>query len=373
VRNILTAIFSLSTLVALVPVPALAQEIPSMAPAQYGWAGVVTTLEGTVTVTRASTRQPSLLKFKDDVFVQDRVMTGDRSFARLLLGGKAVVTVREHSVLTITETPGKSTIDLASGKIGLAVAREKMRSGESVEIRTPNALAGVRGTVVIAEVLQASAQAGAAVTAVHTNFYVLRGRVEVFHFDPRTGGPIGTPVSLTVLQRFGATGGAPPTIAPIPSSEVPHVTSGLSPRRPQFTDAANPEQLRAQQVDHAVGVATAIVGPEVKNGATAGGSNGKKDTQSSEGQGKDGPDRSPIAKDGPDKSPIVKDGPDRAPIVKDGPDKSPVVKGGPDKSPIVKLDRRPNMPPPPGPGPAPVPQHRHKHGQSRSLLDTARP
>ena len=40
----------------------------------------------------------------------------------MLLGGKAVVTVRERSSLTITETLGKATIDLESGKIALAVA-----------------------------------------------------------------------------------------------------------------------------------------------------------------------------------------------------------------------------------------------------------
>jgi len=39
------------------------------------------------------------------LFVQDRVITGDDSVARILLGGKAIVTVRERSSLTITEAP----------------------------------------------------------------------------------------------------------------------------------------------------------------------------------------------------------------------------------------------------------------------------
>jgi hypothetical protein len=105
---------------------------PSMAVAQATKAGVVTTLEGTATVTTASLSQPRPLKFKDDVFVNDRVVTGDRSIARMLLGGKAVVTVRERSSLTITEVPGKSTIALDSGKIAVAVAREKVRPGEEI-------------------------------------------------------------------------------------------------------------------------------------------------------------------------------------------------------------------------------------------------
>src|SRR5687767_3112952 len=103
---------------------------PSAVPAQSSKAGVVTTLEGNVTVTTASLPQPRPLQFRDDVFVNDRVVTGDRSIVRLLLGGKAVATVRERSSLTITEVPGKSTIALDSGKIAVAVAREKVRSGE---------------------------------------------------------------------------------------------------------------------------------------------------------------------------------------------------------------------------------------------------
>src|SRR5437016_8443597 len=94
-------------------------------------AGVVSTLQGTATASRAGAPQPIPLKFKDDVFLQDRIQTGDQSVARILLGGKALVTVRERSALTITEIPGRSTVELEAGKIGLAVARERMRPGES--------------------------------------------------------------------------------------------------------------------------------------------------------------------------------------------------------------------------------------------------
>src|SRR5256885_16962525 len=65
---------------------ALAIISPASAFAQLTKAGVVTTLQGTATVTRASLSQPQPLKFRDDVFVQDRVVTGDESVARILLG-----------------------------------------------------------------------------------------------------------------------------------------------------------------------------------------------------------------------------------------------------------------------------------------------
>lgn len=152
---------------------------PSVAFGQASKAGVVTTLEGNVTVTSASLPQARPLKFKDDVFVNDRVVTGDRSIARMLLGGKAVVTVRERSALTITEVPGKSTITLDSGKIAVAVAREKVKAGEEIEVRTPNAVAGVRGTVFVAEVSRATASLDAAQNAPTSSFYGFLGVVTV--------------------------------------------------------------------------------------------------------------------------------------------------------------------------------------------------
>src|SRR5207244_7181234 len=112
---------------------------PGSVAAQATKAGVVTTLEGNVTATRTTAAQPIALKFKDDVFVNDRVVTGDRSLARLLLGGKAVVTVRERSALTITEVPARSTVDLDSGRIAVAVAQDKMQRGDQLEAKPPTA------------------------------------------------------------------------------------------------------------------------------------------------------------------------------------------------------------------------------------------
>ena len=95
----------------LVTALALLLLLPSLALAQTR-AGVVTNLEGSATAARSRAPEPVALKFKDDVLLNDRIVTGDRSIVRMLLGGKAVVTVRERSAFTITEVPGKSTINL---------------------------------------------------------------------------------------------------------------------------------------------------------------------------------------------------------------------------------------------------------------------
>jgi hypothetical protein len=160
-------------------------------------AGVVTTLEGDVTVTRASLPRPAPLKFKDDIYVRDRVATGKDSVARILLGGRAVVTVREHSTVTITEAPGVATVDVAAGRAAVAVAQEKMRAGDVVEVRTPNAVAGIRGTVIVAEVFGAD----------HSVITVLKGSIDVSRLEG--GRLVGAATIVRALQRVTVAGGLP--------------------------------------------------------------------------------------------------------------------------------------------------------------------
>src|SRR4030095_16770106 len=176
--------------------------LPAPAFAQTTKAGVVTTLEGNVTAVRAVVPQPVPLKFRDDVFLQDRVVTGDQSFARLLLGGKAVISIRERSAVTITEVPGRSTVAIESGKLALSVARDRMVPGEVIDIKTPNAVAGVRGTVVVAQVTYSLGPGGAREPT--SNLWVIRGLVEAVHTNTQ-GAPLGAPVTLNPQQSFNAT------------------------------------------------------------------------------------------------------------------------------------------------------------------------
>ena len=77
---------------------------------------IVTTLEGVAMVSRITLREDRPLQFKEDVYVRDRITTRDRSLVRVLLGGKATVTARERSVLTITDAADISTIHLDDGE-----------------------------------------------------------------------------------------------------------------------------------------------------------------------------------------------------------------------------------------------------------------
>src|SRR5262245_9542936 len=127
---------------------------PVLATAQEVKAGVVTSLQGQAVVARPVIQQPLPLKFKDDVFVRARVETREDWLVRILLGGKALGTVRELSPFTVTEEPNRAILDLRGGKAAIGVAPSLLRPGESIEVRTPNAVAGIRGSLLVITVAQ---------------------------------------------------------------------------------------------------------------------------------------------------------------------------------------------------------------------------
>jgi len=158
-------------------------------------------------VTRAAgTASP--LRSRNNVFVGDRIETAEDSCVRLLLGGKAVLTVTDRSVVTIGEQPGVAIIDLGTGTIALSVARERLKAGDAIELRTPDAVAQIRGTILVAEV---SANAGAAAGApgrAASRFTALTGVVDVIPLDAarqRTSA-----LTLPAVQTLAVRQGAPP-------------------------------------------------------------------------------------------------------------------------------------------------------------------
>ncbi|MGQ0809915.1 MAG: FecR domain-containing protein, partial [Nitrospiraceae bacterium] len=142
-------------------------------------AGFVTTLSGRADVMRPTNPSITPLKVQDDVYRGDKISTAAQSMARIQLSQSALVTVRELSVLTLTDDPGRVQVNIGKGAMALAAARQLMRPGESLEIRTPNAVAAIRGTVVIAEAPAASTTRH--FCALHSTecFHVLKGAIEV--------------------------------------------------------------------------------------------------------------------------------------------------------------------------------------------------
>ena len=190
--------------------------------------GIVITLMGQATVVRSAIPQQVLpLKFRDELFYRDRISTQERSIVRVLMGDKALVTVRELSELTITDEPGRpSIVDLAMGKVSLAVTRSRMKPGEPIEVRTHNAVVGIRGTVLVVEVTPAFT----------TEVYVLKGSVEVI--------PNGAPsaaVFVNAFQHVTVRGNGVGPITSIPPSAVDQIVQDL---KPSYQHTEIPDEMK---------------------------------------------------------------------------------------------------------------------------------
>jgi len=245
----------------LAMVAALVCASPVLASAQSdGSAGVVTTLNGDATLIRAAAAtQPVSLRMRDEIFVRDRIQTQERSLVRVLLGGKALITVRELSVLTVTEEAGRVTVDLQSGKVGVAVVKARMRPGEVIEIRSPNATAAVRGTVFVVEVdpMQPGQSGGGPATT--TRVHLFHGALDVSaRLDPGHA-----TVRLAELQSVVVAGNALGPVKPISRDAVATLTADLKPSQVQTPDAPREFTggLVAREQGRAVMLASALLAP----------------------------------------------------------------------------------------------------------------
>ena len=186
-------------------------------------AGVATAVTGEVTVSHSVSPAPQPLHFKDEVLYRDRINTAARSLARLLLGKKALVTVRELSELQLIDEAGTSTVHLVLGKIAIGVARQRMRPGEIVEIRTQNAVAAIRGTVVVAERL--TPPGGSDLV---TRLHVLSGYIDV----TTPGNPGAPPLRLIAPSSLTVAGNTMDRPVPLTAAARAALLSDLQPTRP---------------------------------------------------------------------------------------------------------------------------------------------
>src|SRR3990170_1466589 len=146
---------------------------PNSVDGQQPAPGVVTAVQGQAQLTRPALAKPALLRQKDDIMLRDVVDTREKSMARMLFGGKATVTLRELSRFEVREEtlPGgatRSTVELNSGAILVNVARQLMKPGDEVIIRTNNAVAAVRGSMIYAESLEPSQSSFAQISGTAT-------------------------------------------------------------------------------------------------------------------------------------------------------------------------------------------------------------
>jgi len=157
-------------------------------------------------------------------------------------------------VITITEIPGTATVRLASGRAAIAVVKDKMQPGEIVEIRTPNAVVAVRGTVVIAEVEPI-------VDGYRSTITILKGLVDVTKLDG-AGRLIGPAVDVKMLERIVVTSKPLATPEKITKQAGEALAAQFS-FVPQDGPAASTEALTAQAKETAINDAVQAVGGTV--------------------------------------------------------------------------------------------------------------
>jgi len=217
--------------------------------------GVVTTLVGEATVVRTAAAQPRNLRMRDSVLPLDRITTKERSLVHVLMGGKALLTVKELSVVTVTEDGGRATVDLQSGKVGLAVVHEKMKPGDVIEVKTPQAVAAVRGTVLVVEIVPGTGEANQPGGGEDkTNVHLIHGKLDV----SLRNNPGGVPVRLESLQTVSVTRDVLGKMRPLDLPTATTLTTGLKP--PEQAVTAIPEKLQSavDQRQGALALATAL-------------------------------------------------------------------------------------------------------------------
>ncbi len=227
--------------------------------------GVVTTLQGQATVARASSTSPLPLKFRDSIFEKDRINTGEKSIVKVLMGGRAIVTVRELSVLTITEEVGRTVVNLESGKIAVGVAKQRMKPGETLEVHTPNAVAAVRGTVFIVEVTRQGAQVGAGTLAASTQVTTVQGTVQV---GPIGGSPASS-AAVNALQTVGVTGRLMSPVTNVTSQQIQQLVGTFTANRQISPHQAAWASVGEKQKGQVVALAQALAPAQGDNAKTA--------------------------------------------------------------------------------------------------------
>ncbi len=152
--------------------------IPSTVPAQQS-AGSVASLTGLANVSGPVHPSVTPLKVRDDVYRGDEISTAAQSLVRVRIGSSAIVTVRELSTMTLQGDPDQVRVEVGGGALGLTVLRRAVSAGNGFEIKTPHAVASVRGTFVIAEVPGPHTAKHYCAKNGSECFHVLKGTIEV--------------------------------------------------------------------------------------------------------------------------------------------------------------------------------------------------
>jgi hypothetical protein len=178
--------------------------------------GVMRVVKGEVTVLQASDGKEIKAKIGQKVFPKDTITAGKDSRAKVVMVDNNEINISPDSKIQIqsyeykpTEDKKNVLIDVMYGKVRAKV-NQKYEGDNKFQVKTPSAVAGVRGTDFIT-----SFDSGSKATKIVT----FEGRVAFG--QPGAGGQIINPVFVSVGQSSSMAGNKPPTPpVAVPKSEL---------------------------------------------------------------------------------------------------------------------------------------------------------
>ena len=236
-----------AAIVAAAAVLAFTLSAPRPGEAQPVQAGVSSAVAGNVERASPAVQRPKApLAIGDDIFMRDQIGVGASSLAQLLLLDETAFTIGPDSEVLIDEfvydpatgsgrlaaSALKGTFRFVSGRIGAL-------SPQNITIKTPSAVIGVRGTMLIVDILR-NAQG-----AVVEELMVLTGPGARNNAKQRPGRIIVTANGVTVpISRTGwgtivRPGQAPTPAAPVPLDVILKLSNRLTASLVTRTSAAD--------------------------------------------------------------------------------------------------------------------------------------
>lgn len=190
---------------------------PGLLQAEGGASGVMMVVKGSVQIQSAKEKKLIAAKIGAKVFAQDVIITGPDSRAKIVMSDKNEINVSPDTRLELEKyvyNPQKNEknvlLNVVYGKVRSQVNQKYDADKNTFRVKTPSAVAGVRGTDFLA-----SFDPGPKVSKVVT----FSGVVEVG--KPGAGGAILNPVRVSPGQFTTATpGSAPSAPSPVPKAEL---------------------------------------------------------------------------------------------------------------------------------------------------------
>jgi hypothetical protein len=103
-------------------------------------------IEGPVFVRAEGSAADMRAKGGEELLYGDEVRTGPGGSAHLLIGERGAVLMRENTLLTLQGNPNRTVLRFELGEFLIGL-RRKLEAGQTFKVRTPAAVAAVRGTL----------------------------------------------------------------------------------------------------------------------------------------------------------------------------------------------------------------------------------